>query len=354
MEAETPPIEAPEAPVEAPETSAVAPAPEPAPRPAPPPKLVLTPEETLAASATSAIAYGRFALERHHPAAAAGETEPIHQLRVATRRLRATLQLFASITHAGYVNTIERDLTWMAQAAGAAREREITAGALRERAAKLDPAVAESLATIYATLDRERSEKLAQLRKVLASRHYRTMLARLDRPRLRKTGPDAILGVNAFSMLRPIARAAAHAGAELNASSPPATIHRLRVRVKRLRYAIEMLSALGGKRCRRLLARLEELQELLGSLNDVSVAIVWLIGFPHTAGVAPGAVLAAGAMAQSLRNRSAKLARRCIKAWRKLEKSGAIADALDEIRRQGKETPVSKPLHEEPATVNAA
>jgi CHAD domain-containing protein len=318
------------------------------------PRLELAPDRTITAAVREAIIFGGVALERHREAAAAGQSEPIHQLRVTARRLRASLHLFAGAIHATYSRIVERDLIWMAQAAGGAREREISAVVFRRRAAKLDPVLADSLAVIYTTLVRERSLKLHDLQSVVESKRYRALLARLENPRLRKVYTDTVLSTEAASMLRPIARSVARAGAALDESSSPRTIHRLRVRVKRLRYALELLSALGGKRSRRLLSRLEVLQDLLGNLNDLSVASAWLINFPRTAGAELEAVMAAGAMAQALRSRSAKLARRSVKAWRKLDKSTAIADALEEIRRRGKTVPVQAPPIPELVTENAA
>lgn len=318
------------------------------------PRLELAADQTITAAAREAIIFGGIALERYREAAATGQSEPIHQLRVTARRLRASLHLFAGVIHATYSRIIERDLIWMAQAAGGVREREISTVVFRRRAAKLDPVLADSLAAIYRALWRERTLKLYDLQSVVESKRYRALLARLEKPRLRKFHTDTLLRTEAASMLRPIARSVTRAGAALDESSAPRTIHRLRVRVKRLRYALELLSALGGKRSRRLLSRLEVLQDLLGNLNDLSVATAWLINFPLTAGAELGAVMAAGAMTQALRSRSAKLARRGVKAWRKLDKGTAIADALEEIRRHGKTVPMQASPMQELVTENAA
>jgi CHAD domain-containing protein len=336
--------------------SSLAPVAEPALAIAPPiaPKLELAADETITAAVRRAIIFGGIALERHREAAAAGQSEPIHQLRVTARRLRASLHLFAGAIHATYSRIIERDLIWLAQAAGGAREREISAVVFRRRAAKLDPLQADSLAAIHLTLQTERSLKLRELQSVVESKRYRALLARLENPRVRKVHTDTPLRSEAASLLRPIARSVARAGAGLDERSTPRTIHRLRVRVKRLRYALELLPALGGKRSRRLLSRLEVLQDLLGNLNDLSVATAWLFSFPRTAGADLGAAMAAGAMAQALRSRSAKLARRSVKAWRKLDKSTAVADALEEIRRHGKVVPVLTSPVPDLVTENAA
>lgn len=317
-------------------------------------RLILSSDHSTTGAVLDAISHGLGALARYQSAAARGETEPIHQRHVTARRLRASLLLLASVTHATYARSLNRDLGWMAQAAGGPRECEITLEIFRSRAAKLDPSMTAALTSIYETLSREHDVKLDELRKVLESKRYREMLSRLGNPRLRKIDPDVLLGKEAASMLRPIARAVLRAGTALDESSTPAAIHRLRVRVKRLRYALEILSGLGGKRCRRLLTRLEEIQELLGNLNDISVASAWLIGFPRREGVSPEAVMAAGAMVQSLRNRAAKLARRSVKAWHKVERSTAIADAIDEIRRFGTRTEVDEIGRQEVATMRAA
>jgi hypothetical protein len=56
-------------------------------------------------------------------------------------------------------------------------------------------------------------------------------------------------------------------------------------------------------------------------------------------------MLAAGAMIQSLDSRENKLRRRCVRAWRRFERSDAIRDTLEEIRRAGRLAlmPVSAP-----------
>ncbi|HZC45005.1 MAG TPA: CHAD domain-containing protein, partial [Candidatus Acidoferrum sp.] len=56
---------------------------------APPRRVTLSPGETVADAARKAIAFGVESLLRHQAAAESGEAEPLHQLRVATRRLRA-------------------------------------------------------------------------------------------------------------------------------------------------------------------------------------------------------------------------------------------------------------------------
>src|SRR5258707_9443874 len=127
--------------------------------------------------------------------------------------------------------------------------------------------------------------------------------------------------------------------------APDPVFHQLRVRIKRLRYELEMIAPLGAKRHRKTVRRLEELQELLGTYHDVSVTSAWLLSYAETSAAPPKTMLAAGALIQSLSSRERKLRRQCMRAWRRFERSDAMHDTLEEIRRAGRLAlkPVSSP-----------
>jgi CHAD domain-containing protein len=306
-------------------------------------KIKLAPADTLAAASTSAIIAGCDALEHETQPAAAGEIEPIHQLRVATRRLRAALDLFSHVINANQQRLLRRDLAWIAQTAGAVRECDIMAETIHGRSPKLDDPLASSLATLYAALETRRRGELAALAELVGSVRFHAMVARLHAPRINRRGTDTPLGPVAAGLLQPIVRSIRRAGAKLGDDATSEVVHRLRVRIKRLRYELEMLSALGGKRHRKALKRLEAMQDLLGTYNDVCVTIAWLVAYPNSEGATPEAMLAAGAMAQSLAGRKQKLSRRCVAAWRKFERSEIISEVIAEIRRAGHQPAVAEP-----------
>src|SRR5213592_3772663 len=83
-----------------------------APRPA---GLVLSPDDSAAAAARAVLRFHLRAFASAEPAARAGEIEPVHQLRVATRRLRAALRLFAPLLPARFATAAHRDLAWLAR-----------------------------------------------------------------------------------------------------------------------------------------------------------------------------------------------------------------------------------------------
>jgi len=56
--------------------------------------------------------------------------------------------------------------------------------------------------------------------------------------------------------------------------------------------------------------------------------------------VPPATLLAAGALIQSLLKRQRKLAARCLKRWKRVERSGIIREAIAEIGRKAHTAPV--------------
>ena len=81
------------------------------------PRAVIVPDLPIADAARLAMATGVAAMMHHEAEALAGEVEPLHQMRVAARRLRATVQLFAGVIHGSRLATYKRDLPWLGREA---------------------------------------------------------------------------------------------------------------------------------------------------------------------------------------------------------------------------------------------
>src|SRR6266851_4192026 len=106
------------------------------------PRAVIAPDLPLADAIRLTLATAVTAMMHHEAAAIAGEIEPLHQMRVATRRLRATVQLFAGAIHGSRLRVYKRDLPWLGQTAGAVRECDVIEALIRECGGRLDPALA--------------------------------------------------------------------------------------------------------------------------------------------------------------------------------------------------------------------
>lgn len=172
----------------------------------------------------------------HQSAAESGDEEPLHQLRVAARRLRASIELFASVIYAAQLKLYRRDLPWVGAQAGAVRECDVTAALIGVRAAKIDPDLKDAIAPMVEALGDRRKSEHAKLYALLASKRYRGLIAKLSHPAIKKIGADRMLGPVAAQLIRPATHSAARLGRKLHADAPAIVFHKLRVRIKRLRY----------------------------------------------------------------------------------------------------------------------
>ena len=295
--------------------------------------LVLSPDDGAAVAARVVVRFHLRAFVRVEPAARAGEVEPVHQLRVATRRLRTALRLFAPLLPARFAAAAHRDLAWLATAIGAVRDLDVLGETLRKQAARLDPELRREVGPLGVALHEQHERTLAELGATLDAKRSRRLLERLAvfADSRAPVGRGARLGDVAPDLLRPQVRAVVRAGRRLGPDAAPPDLHRLRIRVKRLRYAVETLRSLGDRSVREVLVRLERLQDTLGKGQDAATAIAWLRAYAATRGVPAASLLPAGALIQALARRVRKQRRRGLKAWRRLERTRLLESVLKEL-----------------------
>jgi CHAD domain-containing protein len=229
------------------------------------------------------------------PAAFNGSVEGIHQARVATRRLREVLPLVdapASVTES--VKSAGRQL-------GHARELDVMGDLLDSLGRRLPTAAA---AELYAARQAVRERQQAARRAMVKA------LEKLDVPAVRRTF-DKQASKTAWSLpplfaaawAAPIwtriaqrSRAAVAAVEQAPGTYFPNRMHRARVAVKKLRYAVELAGSTGVWRQERVLKDLRRLQALLGDQHDAHVladALDDLLGAPQPTTTATSFVKAA-------------------------------------------------------------
>jgi CHAD domain-containing protein len=296
-------------------------------RPAP---ILLTPEAPVAEAASHALELGLAALKFYEPAALAGEVEGIHQFRVALRRLRAAVELFAPILHGSRLRFYRAELPLVGRCAGTVRDADVLRELIRANAAALDPALTRALIPAYQALADTRVAAMRDLTRLLGSKRYARMIARLAPALTRKLPSEVTLLRRAPQLMRSLSRASLRSGARLAAESPPVMFHRVRVRLKRLRYALEMLDQLAGKRTSKTLKRLRRMQEELGEHQDLVNTATWLRQFARGQ-LQPETLLATGALLQFVGERRAKVADRAARRWKKFVRGGILLKAAIEI-----------------------
>jgi CHAD domain-containing protein len=311
-----------------------------------PPALVLSPDDGVGAAARAIVRLQLRGFADQEAGARAGDVEAVHQLRVATRRLRAALRLLAPVLPPTFVRSVRPELSWLAGAIGAVRDLDVLTETVTARAPELDTESRRALGPLALALHDQRAARHTALMVALDSTRCRALLERLatfgeSPPPTRQPH----LGALAPDLIRPLLRSVIRTGRRASTGSPPATLHRLRVRAKRLRYALETLRGLGGRSAHKLVRRLVRLQELLGQCQDMATGIVWLRAYA-AGSVPPATALATGGLIQALTRRERKLRRRFPEAWARLDRgrlrSAMAAELAASARRRAR--PAPRPL----------
>lgn len=194
------------------------------------------------------------------------EVEYVHQLRVATRRSAATVEIFQDTLPRKRRKWFERCLKRVRRAAGEARDMDV----LCERFSK-DDETARQYAALLEEIAQRRQTAQAPIvevyHRVRDSEYDRRVAGLLKRIRWRGEGSRPSLAKAAPSILRPIASKFMESGrADL---ADIHNLHTLRKDGKQLRYAMELLAnAFDDSFRRKLYPKVEGVQERLGEIND--------------------------------------------------------------------------------------
>ena len=300
----------------------------------------------------------------HEPGTRLGEdVEELHDMRVATRRLRAAIDLFAAALPARAA-ALRDELRWIAEKLGAVRDLDVQLARMVEMTEWSQSwAGSEHGATLMhlrALLTAERDDARRQLLDALDSTRWErltTALVALARqgPNRRVPGARVPAAIAVPPLVAERHRAVTRAARRARRSDEPSDYHRLRIHGKRLRYSLEFTSALYGPPATRFIKELAGLQESLGTMQDAEVAAARLFslatGIPPAGVVLPEAtVFIMGGIAERYRQESVELratmGRRLQilerKAWRQL------AASMDRARRHAEDRvapgPTSRPV----------
>lgn len=215
-------------------------------------------------------------LVEHEPIARLGDDiEGVHQMRVASRRLRAALDAFREALPPK-LTARRRELRWIGRSLGELRDFDVQHERLARDVSLIGRKAARSIETISGERRaRAREEMLAALD---SQRYVAFIDAMSDLLRASPEGgpAPALARESALSvapaMIARWRRSVRRSGAAINTTSPIPAYHALRLKVKKLRYVLEFLAPLYGEPAETYGRQVTRLQTLLGDHQDAIVA----------------------------------------------------------------------------------
>jgi triphosphatase len=236
------------------------------------------------------------AMLAHEPGVRLGEDpEELHDMRVATRRLRAALKLYSDFLPKRS-ERYERDLRWVAAALGEVRDLDVHLDRLSEESSRNG----EVLEEVVALLRERRVEARRRMLKALDSNRYERLVANLSATLRRGHSPTPTAPIleAAPELVRDRYKKVRKAANTLSEDSPPEHFHDLRKKGKQLRYALEPLQEIYGKPAKKMVKLLKEIQDDLGDHQDLIVAAGLMEELGVAGDLAPQAVFTMGTMSE--------------------------------------------------------
>jgi triphosphatase len=286
-------------------------------------------------------------LLRSEPAALAGQIEGVHQIRIAMRRLRSMLSAVSKLLPEAERRWVSDELKTLNATLGPARNLDVLATELLPPARDHAPDQ-PGWDELTRAAENARADAYHRVVEELSSPRHTAILLRLLRwfegcgwRQQPNAAPEDALGVMigivapaVLDRRRRAVRKRSRHFRRLTASGR----HQLRIAVKKLRYAVELLDSLYDPRdVRPFVKRLKRVQDGLGHANDVRTAYNLIIelgrNVAHIEPIADaGAQLLAGherALAQNEKQLRRRLQRlnKAPPFWRKPPKPPARADA---------------------------
>ncbi|MFC9494604.1 MULTISPECIES: CYTH and CHAD domain-containing protein [unclassified Streptomyces] len=219
--------------------------------------------------------------------------DSVHQMRVATRRLRSALRSYRRILDRDVTDPIGDELKWLAGELGVDRDQEVLTerltAALDELPRELPTGPVRARLQAWSQARRRGSRR--HLIDALDGKRYLALLAALDAlvdaPPLRAEQPENALSK---AVLRDYKRLAGRVEGALDTDPGPArdlALHNARKAAKRSRYAAEVATPALGHRAKDVGKHAKALQSLLGEHQDSVMAreaLLDLAAQAHAAG----------------------------------------------------------------------
>jgi CHAD domain-containing protein len=220
-----------------------------------------------------------------------GKPERIHELRVATRRLQAVLDLLTLPTSPRLVKRLRRKIKASRRAFSDVRNCDVLIESIEKRLQSRRAAHREAWQAVLESVQQQRADACTRAVRKLSKLNFERVYVRLQSVLLVPPSSDTVGSDSAGSqpapgssantvllrhrVLKELERVWRRFQAEFTASQESPTvqsIHQARIAAKRVRYLVEVMDEFEVPGARQAAAWLRDLQQYLGAWHDLDVA----------------------------------------------------------------------------------
>lgn len=203
------------------------------------------------------------------------DTEFVHQARVATRRMRSAMRLLHDAVPESTAAYLEGELKWLGGMFGAVRDIDVFLLNLAPFEKQIERFPMKKKKVFERWIEKHRHAPFEALCQALESPRYRDFERRLTRflERPLPQRPRSTLALKTVQEMAPVLitkkfGAVIKQGHTVLADPKLKQFHRLRIQMKKLRYASEFMSPAYDDRLDPFIERMVEIQDCLGEIQD--------------------------------------------------------------------------------------
>jgi CHAD domain-containing protein len=246
------------------------------------PKINLTPEDSFAEAGRKVL---RFHFERmlkpEPDVRAGGDIEKLHEMRVASRRMRAAFRIFGPAYSKKVTKPLRDGLKELGRVLGPVRDLDVFMENVQQYQQTLPENEQKSLQIVLNTWTKQHRRARKEMLAHLDSKRYTRFKKELQLfVETEGAGAKDVLA-DSFTpyQLRHVAASLIYRAYEqvrayesLPENAPAETLHQLRIEFKRFRYLLEFLEEVLGEEVKLIIQETKVMQDYLGSLQDAEVA----------------------------------------------------------------------------------
>ncbi|MCC6801686.1 MAG: CHAD domain-containing protein [Anaerolineae bacterium] len=240
----------------------------------------IEPQDTMAEAGRKALLDDFVKMLHHEPGSRAGEDpEEVHDMRVATRRMRSTFRLLSAYYKPKAIRDYLAEMRKVAQALGTVRDLDVMIGNLRAFQEGFEGR--DDLEPVIEQFDQRRTKARKELLRVLDKGDYDSFIRDFS-DFVTKPGRGALSidtsDVHPYQVRHLLPGlifehlAAVRAYESVLEGANDETLHALRIEFKRLRYAVSIFTDVLGGSINDFITELKRIQDHLGNMNDIRAA----------------------------------------------------------------------------------